>query len=286
MGTGGRLRAALWGAGALFAGGCSLLVDTGGLAGPAEASDAAAERLEIDHEGGTETDAAGDVSPEGGPVIDASVDAAQDGRPGCGAHPLCDDFDLAALGARWTSSLLYQATVALDATHAQSLPNSLFATSNADASAGRAYLFKSLKQSTAAVTCAFNLYFDAAASGRTDVLWLMFTGSDYYEYSLRLVLGVAASALNEVGAARDGGGVDEGRPLPNVHENEWVAVRVRAALPPSGGGSVTISYNGGDVAVYALSSPAAPVLTEVALGMVYTQVAPVRVRFDDLVCDY
>jgi hypothetical protein len=136
---------------------CSLLVDTSGLAGPAEPSPGAAE---------TSTEA---TTRDGADVLVPALDAADGAPPPCvdGANRFCDDFDHA--GSKW-EPYKNRGELSVDG-NGLSLPNALRARIVAGANGGAASLGKDLPGNPASVRCELDVRLDAIpTTGETDIL--------------------------------------------------------------------------------------------------------------------
>jgi hypothetical protein len=267
---------AMWSAGTA----CSLLVDTNGLMSTGEP----------DTSPGSLDGPAPEVTPAEASAGDAAQvgDASTDAGFSCSgsAATLCDDFDTAPLGARWTDTRLVGATMVIDPSGpALSAPGALaIALPENAAGAARAARLETTFASVSAVDCRFAVRVDSTSSMSDEdvgVLELVVARPGFASVLLRLVIGRETIVLFQDGETTDGGAISRANQLSPYQVGSWARLRVQTDFS-----KLTLDVNG-------VSSAAVPVVLDgtptgpmsMALGATYdTETPRWDLRFDDLEC--
>jgi hypothetical protein len=197
------------------------------------------------------------------------------------ADDLCDDFDEAPLGQRWTSlQLLDGGTMSLDEDASFSPPSSLLAT--APVNGASASMVKVLKGGTL-VHCELELLVGQVPDNIV-VFWLYVSSPGMRDERIYFATGSASSTLGEEWVA-EGGLVTHDHAVGVVVPGQWTHVSLDVTLPSTGdGGAFQLSLNDGGVVEGPLNSPRG-VTSEIAELSVSSAGMLDSVRFDNVACD-
>jgi hypothetical protein len=267
---------AMWSAGTA----CSLLVDTNGLMATGEP----------DTSPGSLDGPAPEVTPAEASAGDAAQvgDASTDAGFSCNssAATLCDDFDTAPLGMRWTGTKLVGATMQIDQSGpALSAPGALaIALPENGAGTPRAARLETTFASASALDCRFAVRVDSTSSVADEdvgVLDLVVARPGFSSFLLRLAIAREAIVLFQDGDTADGGAISRTNVLSSYLVGSWARLRVQTDFS-----KLTLEVNG-------VSSAAIPVVLDgtptgsmfMALGATHDSEKPRwGLRLDDLEC--
>jgi len=244
-------------AASLFAGlslaACSLLVDTAGLVGGANASDGSVDA----------------ALPDAPATADAGADAARDAPAEAakcvdGPTRFCDDFDQPAPGSKWTDTNKQRGEVTFDDV-GLSLPRAMHARITGGNGDAKAELVKEYADPSA--HCELDMKLDRVApTGETDVLAVLttFAGGGFHIVYFASFGGVWN--LAEYQPAGDGGAeLDRAKPLgAALPDATWF--HVAFDVKPT---TASVTANGTTVVLGALSPPASATGRSLRVGIVY-----------------
>jgi hypothetical protein len=230
------------------------------------------------------------ASSSDGPV-DAGVDSWIDPATWCGQQPkhdLCDDFDQAGLGERWSGLSAVNGTLTLDMAAAQSRPFALLAVSEAGVVPD--LRLKVTRPTLHDVTCEFEVHLDelgpTGTSSTLAIFEIIVKPTDFRDYFIRIQIGTIDWIFNDYGQLPDGGEFFHNYPIPTLGTGEWRKVKIAYDLG-GGNGSVAIQFQDKPVFTQALRTPQQGSYT---LGVgghsLNPMVASSKVRIDNVACDF
>jgi hypothetical protein len=267
------VRARLLWIGAVGLTACSLLVETGDLAGVADPPDAAREVGAPD----VTVDGASTSSSSGSPPLDAGVDAA----PRVCNATFCDDFDIPPLGAKWDSTTVSSSGSLTLGAGGLSAPNALVIDLNGF-STRRAFLERSFPTIPNALRCSVSVNLEIPPPGvGADLEFLSFTasGSGAPRVFLKVVGATPPSiGYNSVVDLPDGGRDAISEVVGTVAAGTWVRVELA-----SNGLTLQVKVGAVERSYPVIAIGELPV--RVRLGESGdSDDAHVRARFDDFEC--
>ena len=259
---------------------CTLLVDTSGLSSTDVAAADAAPLLDAAAPDGD----ASDGGAADAPLLDASADASF--SCASSAATLCDDFDTAALGARWTGTKMAGATMMIDsAGPALSAPGALLVSlpDNPTQASRVARLEKSLP-TLKAIDCRFALRVDSTSSTSTDdvaVLELDLTKAGFDAFFLRVAVARETISVIQTGdLAADAGAIYQEDLASSYVVGTWARVRLVTDFQ-----TVTLAVDGVSTASIPVVLGGSPSSALLSFGEAQDSQRPRwSIRLDDLEC--